>query len=432
MDKVDTWKSLINLNAVSGKMPERNWNLSGANLSGANLSRTNLRDADLRNANLSDANLSGADLGQTNLSGANLRSANLHIATLDEANLNGANLCGANLHRAILRSAILSGANISKADLREANFSGANLRGVNLTEAVINNVNFNLSDLSSADITGSTFWGVATSGWIIDGIKAHYVYFCRTHESKDKYKRYFQDGQFEALYKSLPKIELIFEEGLSPTSLLALTALLDNISQHNTKYGIKMADISKDEFETKVGVKISKDEYLNEVGKLIQDAVNQIINGISFDMIAPYLTKMLPENFIDKLEKEKNMRPSSVVVNITKPTLQFIRADGSILSGIISQQKMIKYTGDIIAENYTLNKEEADRLFDELKEALSKYEASVTGTINEEINRMIEAIKTGKEVNEIQEYWEQIKEGVKTSGAATTIISAIGRLLGFM
>jgi hypothetical protein len=125
------------------------------------------------------------------------------------------------------------------------------------------------------------------------------------------------------------KIELIFEEGLSPTSLLALTAVLDNISQHNTKYGIKMADISNDEFETKVGVKISKDEYLKEVSKLIQDAVSQIINGISFDMIVPYLTKMLPENFIDILEKEKNMRPSSVVVNITKPTLQFIKADGS-------------------------------------------------------------------------------------------------------
>jgi uncharacterized protein YfbU (UPF0304 family) len=93
---------------------------------------------------------------------------------------------------------------------------------------------------------------------------------------------------------------------------------------------------------------------------------------------------------------------------------------------------VIKHTGDIIAENYTLNKEEADRLFDELKEALGKCEASVMGTLDETVNQMIEVIKEGKEVDKIQGYWDQVKQGLISSGATTTIISAIGRLLGFI
>jgi hypothetical protein len=45
---------------------------------------------------------------------------------------------------------------------------------------------------------------------------------------------------------------------------------------------------------------------------------------------------------------------------------------------------------------------------------------------------MIAAIKTGKDVGTIQSYWEEIKEGIKTSGSVMTIAATIGKFLGLI
>lgn len=443
--------NLSGVNLIGADLSEAD--LSGAdlgfaNLGGANLSDANLSDADLRGAIIYDASFSGANLSRANLSGADLREADLFRAilsradlsevTLGKCNLNGAdlfevNLSGTDLREADIRRADMRYANLSNANLRKANLCGVNLKGSNLGDADLKgakiiDVNFNLSNLSGAEITGSTYWGVSTAGWKIDGIKAKHVYFCRDDEKeKNKYKKEFQEGQFEALYRSLPTVELIFTEGLSPTNLFMLTALIEEIKRQNPDYGIRMADISKNEFETKIGIKTNKDEFLDKVGQLINEAVNQAMQGMSFDTIVPHLVKMLPENTIRTLAETQQKQPSPIIITLNKCNIQLTKADGSML-GTISQNNSIQYIENIIVKNYEAHRKELDRLFKELKDTFGEYEASMRNEMKEATDRMIEAIKNGKDKETIQNHWDNFKDRINLTGSAVTIATAVSNV----
>ena len=209
MNKEETWKRLVNLGVVKGKMPEGKWDLAGAYLTSANLAWADFREAqldeaklngadlyeanlfeaslnraylfetDLRRADLSFATLIEADLGKAILNGANLIGANLSGALLSEANLgtadlrevnlsraklNGANLGGTNLHSANLSEDSLIGANLDGADLYNANFSGADLTGADLRNALLVEVNFEKAKLNNCQIYGVSAWDLHLQG----------------------------------------------------------------------------------------------------------------------------------------------------------------------------------------------------------------------------------------------------------------------------
>jgi uncharacterized protein YjbI with pentapeptide repeats len=420
LTKEESWARLRAFHLVYQKMPKGKWDLGGLGATQDDMSGYDLEGADFSGAYLGDGNFSGALLNNANFS-----KAELYEAKFIETNLSGANLSRAELHRADLSLANLSEANLSCAYLNNANLGAANLNGANLQGSILEEVNLNRANLSGADITGSTFWGVSTAGWKIDGIKAEYVYFCRSEElEKETYRRTFQEGQFEALFKSLPTVELIFVEGLNPTSLFTLSMIIEKIGLQNPSLGVKMAVVRKNEFETRIGVKINNDEQLIKVGQLLHEAMDQAICSIP--------TNLFPSNIRDALEKLPQQHHSSIVVNMVQPTFQFIKADGSTLSSVISQVGTIQSSMSIIIKNYAVHKEEVDSLFGKLKDSFSDYEASMRNALTDSSNRLIEAIRKGKDIDAIQKHWEEIKEGVKTGGAAVTIIATIGRLLGLM
>ena len=469
MTKEETWEKMVGFGIAKGGVPEGSWPLrgvalSGADLSSADLSGADLRKADLRGANLRRATLRGANLRSANLSGiylfeADLMGANLFIANLFEAGLTGANLCGANLRRANLCRANLtaadlskanltmayleagylfktnlSGANLGKANLSGANLIEANLSRANLSGSILTDLNFNLANLSGANLTAATYWGVSTTGWIIDGIKAKYLFFCRATEAdKALYRRNFEQGQFEALFKSLPTVELILNGEFHPGDFLVLNAIIAGISERNPELGIKFASISQNEFETKVALKTGKDENLSEVAGLVQDAVIKLAPGIPLNDFVPYLNRMLPADLGEAIEKTATMQSGPVILNFGNITINQIKADGSTLSGPISQRSIIANKNTVnVVENYHDHKKELDVLFDRLKEYFSEYGESTAKELSKSTDRVIDAKRKGREVDKIQSYWEQIKEGIKTGGAAVSIAASIGHLLGYI
>lgn len=209
MNKEETWKRLLDLGVVKGKMPGGKWDLAGAylttanfvwadfrgtrldeaKLNGANLYEANLFEASLKRAYLFETNLCGADLssstlieadlGKALLNGANLIRAELQGALLSEANLaeadlRDANLCRAKLHRANLGGADLTwanfseasliGANLYGADLHMADFSGADLTGADLTNAVLVGANFEKAKLNNCRVYGVSAWDLQLRG----------------------------------------------------------------------------------------------------------------------------------------------------------------------------------------------------------------------------------------------------------------------------
>jgi len=317
--KVNLYKANLNKADLKyAKLTEAD--LSRANLNGADLSEANLRGTDLREADLRGTNLSGADLSGANLAGAFLIGANLSGADLTEADLTEANFKMVNLSHANLRTANLSGANLKEADLGAADMTGCILDGVN----------FNQANLSGADVSGASFWGISNAGWKIDGIKASHVYFCRgSQKEREKYRKDYEDGQFEALHRTYPILELMFEKGLSLLGLLTLNALIEKISMQNQNLGVKLAGISQNEFGTIVGVKVDRDEFLPEAGKLMQDTIDRFNRGMSADILIPQLSPMLTADVVRTLENALKAQMANIGINMDQPVITLLKIDGS-------------------------------------------------------------------------------------------------------
>jgi uncharacterized protein YjbI with pentapeptide repeats len=408
-----------------------NANLFKATLAKVTLTGSNLSGTDLTNADLSEAHLESVDLTLAKLAFCNLRGADLSRANLRGANLRGVNLIGANLSEANLSEVDLRNANLSNANLTNANLCGTNLFGAtfldakivnsNLKNSQIKNVNFNNADLSGSDITGAIIWGLSTTGWKIAGIKADFVYFTRNFDKKDRHKRSFKEGQFETLFKSLPTIELIFEGGLSLPEIWVLNAIIEDIKSQNPQFDLKLTKTSVDEFQTTVGIKTEKDEYLEKAASLI---LNKLLKDGSVKNLLPFFTKLLPLSEMDPtvLEPYAN-QPFTINQNIT---INLIKGDGSIIQS--SPHAEIKCSN--IINTYKDNRMEIESLFTELKYSLNELADSNKIAMHECVDRLIEVLSEGKNITHAQKIWDEIKEGVKTAGSAAGIISALSKLLG--
>jgi len=466
---VHTWR-LTNTNLQGAELRKANLcavnlcgaNLSGANLCGANLSNTDLSSADLqdtnlsgavlrsavlRGTNLSDTDLSSADLQDTNLSGAVLRRAvlrgtkllladmsdtDLSGAILGGADLIGTNLSGANLSGADLvwsdlsgmdmREMNLSDANLSDANLNECNLSGSNLSGANLSRTNFRDAKFDKANLSGAILldtiltranltgailTGTIFHGVSYIGWKIDGIKAEYVYFTREQKGKEKHKRTFAEGQFEALYKSLPTIELIFEDKLSLPEFITLNAIIEEIRKHNPDYDLNLSKMSIDAFQTVVSITAKKDDILDDVDALVarklQEAEKRILHE-TLALISQYTAPVTYKNY----------------------TVNKIHVEGSMIHS--SPNAKIEYNK--ITHIYQSNKEEIDMLLNAFRASLQELDQSAKQSMNESIDLLVEALKA-KDAGTAQKVWNEIKEGIKTGGSIAGITSAAAALAKF-
>jgi len=219
-------------------------NLSRADLSCANLSRAWLPDANLSRADLPGANLSDAYLPNANLSEANLSGANLRGAVLSDANLSGANLSEANLSHVTLAAAKLFGADLSGVDLFGARLPNANLSEANLSGIDLRACELIQCTLTGATLTGARLYGTARDDWIITGVKCTHVFWNANGKIRSPRDRDLLPGEFERLYRALPTIEYVFQNGITPLDPLIMDRVVQAIREQNPEYDIKIDSIS--------------------------------------------------------------------------------------------------------------------------------------------------------------------------------------------
>ncbi|SPD76015.1 putative Pentapeptide repeat protein [uncultured Desulfobacterium sp.] len=180
--------------------------------------------------NLMGVNFGGVDLQGTSLGSVNLRNSDCREANLSEAILHSALLISADLRKVNLTNATLTSAILNMADLR-----GAILRGTNLILARFINTN-----LTGADLTGACLYGSAREDWIIDDIKCDYIYFDINHEIRTPKSRNFRPGEFELLYKNIPTLEYIFENGITPLDTILMDRIVQSINERNPEFDLKL------------------------------------------------------------------------------------------------------------------------------------------------------------------------------------------------
>jgi TIR domain/Pentapeptide repeats (8 copies) len=130
-------------------------NLHQAHLEGYDLHGVDLIGANLYHANLSGANLEGVDCAQALLTGAILRGATLKGAKFNEAKLWGTYLSntdfsGADLSNALLEQTDINAASLKNSDLRGTFLSDTRLYGTDLSGCIMGHTTLVDIDLSAA------------------------------------------------------------------------------------------------------------------------------------------------------------------------------------------------------------------------------------------------------------------------------------------
>ncbi len=198
--------------------------------------KPDLRQADLSKIHLYKANLSYADLRQTDLSKTVLAEADLQ-----QANLRDANLSRADLTKADLGWANLSHANLTHANLQDADFIKANLSYADLTGALVWDADFRYTNLANARFTGTIISGIATFRWSIENIQCDYVYL-NIGERYPK-NRNFERGEFEGLFRSMPTIEYIFENGMKWIDAVVMNWITEELKIENPELDLRLINI---------------------------------------------------------------------------------------------------------------------------------------------------------------------------------------------
>lgn len=270
-------QGVVTWNGWRKQNPEIQPDLSRADLDGAHLIEADLRGVDLRETYLNEAYLIEAHLNEANLRGAQLIEAYLRWAYFRGADLRGAHLRGADLRRADLRGAHLDGANfneanLSVADLRGAylhggDLHGADLRGTHLDEADLQRANLRYAQLSRCDLTraklsGAKLYATARDDWIVDGVECSHVFWDAAGRIRSPKNRDLAPGEFEQLYRAVPTIEYVFQNGMTPLDPLIMDHVIRAIQHQNPEYDIKIESISARGLAPSIKFTVEQKQYV--------------------------------------------------------------------------------------------------------------------------------------------------------------------------
>ena len=175
--------------------------------------------------NLQCVNLVGAKLTGVDFTGADLTDADLSKAEISSSDLSGVVLVRAYLNETRFVHSTIYGGGLAKADLQNANLDGAVLNSANL---------------SQANLTGAIIRGISRADWIIDNIKCDYVYIDADGKIREPKDRDFESGEFETLYKDLPKIEYTFLEDFTVIDIIVMDRVVQEINIQHEGYDLKL------------------------------------------------------------------------------------------------------------------------------------------------------------------------------------------------
>lgn len=444
-------------NAVLSSASLHSANLSYADLSGADLSSANLFDADLSSADLSGADLSGADLECANIEDANLSGANLSGANLIDADLNNTDLSGTNLSDADLRNTNLRSANLCNAYLRDANLSGAklydvnlssadlsgadletaNLRSADLCDADLNRANLRSADLeyanlTKADISGANIFHYKTHGWTIEGIQCTHVYSyheAANKDERDKSCRRFNIGEFEEIYKSIPTIDICFSDDFNNLDYLRLADIQEKIRIEMPDVGLRLKKLEREGFDMVVTLEVKKEnqieDVLKEINKLYKDKeleqvfkaqIKHLAGQKALQAVSKALGAVTTRDI--NIEKLEIHMPNKIINTDGKGNIVIV--DSQFERSAIGNGATVNID---YSQNYFTDQVTVDDKFDELRKEVSEVQQKL-------IDALVENLKT-KQNSRAQDIWEQLKEGIKTSASAVSILKTLADLLRF-
>ncbi len=206
------------------------------------------------------------DLRGANLSTWNLRAARLAGADLGEASLGRTDLTEADCHAASFWRAELIEAFLIRADVRGADFCVADLAAAYLVEANVERANLSFSQLcmcnfTRAKLTGARLYATARDDWIIEGVDCSYIFWDQYGSNRCPQHRDLAPGEFEQIYKTLPTIEYVFDNGMTPLDPVIMDRVVQAIREQNSEYDIKIDSINARGLAPSIKFTVQQEEH---------------------------------------------------------------------------------------------------------------------------------------------------------------------------
>ena len=245
-------------------------------------------------------------------------------ASLLPTDLSGTNLSRANLRGVYFAWRNLSRANLSHADLSRADLGWANLTGADLTEADLGDANarychFCQSNLTKAKLTGAKLYGTARDDWVINGVECRYVFWDAAGMVRSPTNRDLAPGEFERLYRTLPTVEYVFQNGMTPMDPLIMDRVTQAIREQNPEYDIKIDSINARGLAPSVKFTVQQEEHkeaaLAEVTRVYEAKVHELAGRL--DEARSFIQRLID-------------RPNSVYIE--NATGQYLAIGGSTIN----------------------------------------------------------------------------------------------------
>jgi hypothetical protein len=289
------------------------------------------------------------------------------------------------------------------------------------------------ANLTKADTSGANIFHYKTHGWKIEGIKCTHVYSYHVdanEDGKEKSRRNFTVGEFEEIYKSIPTIDICFSDDFNNLDYLRLADIQEKIRLEIPDVGLRLKKMERKGFDMVITLETKEENQLEDVSRKINEL---------------YKNKELEQDFksqIRDLFKQKALPSVSGAlggltlagdINIEKLEVhmpnKIINADGK--GSIVNvdskfEESTIGHRTTInidYSQNYFTNQVAIDERFDELRKKVSEDQQKL-------IDAVVENLKK-KQNSRAQNVWEQLKEGIKTSASAVSILKTLADLLGF-
>ncbi|VAV82891.1 Pentapeptide repeat family protein [hydrothermal vent metagenome] len=416
-------------------------NLNGLDLSAGKLWGARFAQASLIKANFLSAELSASDFSESILHSAEFRRANLDRAKLsraifEEANLSMSSLLGANLTKGDFSGANFNGTFLKEADLSEAklnwtDFTYSILVDVNLRNAELSSADLEGANLEGADISGANIYNIKTPGWMIEGIKCTHVYrypYGAHEETKEKSRRNFKEGEFEAIYKSIPTIDICFRDKFNNLDFLRVKDIQRQISEEMPDAGLRFKRVEEFGNDTAVTFGVENKEQLDSVSNRMEELFKDKEYAKEFLLrLGDSALKMLISG-----SEHKALADSSapVTINVFNAPVSVITNSGEghtvVTDSKIDKSAIGAGASVDFSQRYEENRAEIDEGLEELRRFIGEGQRQL-------VEDFAEAIK-GKDDTNAQKAWDIIQRVPEVVTAGTTVYKAaklVGGYFGF-
>ncbi|MCF7958194.1 MAG: ankyrin repeat domain-containing protein [Phycisphaerae bacterium] len=249
--------------------------------------------------------------------------------------------------------------------------------------------------------------------WIIDGVKCQYVYFDEAGNQRTPPDRDFEPGEFEELYKALPTIEYVFNNGMSPVDPLIMDRVVQAIREKTPDYDLKIDSINARGLAPSIKFTVQQKEQQDEALKAITEQY---------------------ENKINMLETDKDRLYELLAKAIDSP--KSLTVGGDMIGNAIGDDSSVT-TGNITIHKDNVNKSSLDegtkaimsQAIEAVKEqGLSEAKACAVLENIDELRKELE--KPKKDSGVIKKLFEEINVFAAPVASVLSTISCIGKMVG--